>query len=98
MSGHIKRVHERKKKQQCAYCDHGFFAIQELQRHISNVHEGKKQQAESSTTTLQSKDFQKEISKYDVEFKKKLGRQEQKNNCTICNLQFHKSTNTIVHC
>ena len=80
---HIKRVHERKKNQQCAYCDHGFFAIQELQRHISSIHEGKKQQLGSSTSTLQNKDSQKEISKYDVEFKKKLGWQEQKNNCTI---------------
>ena len=88
---------ERKKKQQCAYCDRGFFAIQELQRHISSVHERKKQQRENSTSTLQSKDSPKEISKCEVEFKKKLGRQEQRNNCTICNLQFPKSTNLSVH-
>ena len=66
-------------------------------QHIVKVHNGKNQELENNTSTLQSEESQKGQSEQDLEFEKDLGSQNHQNNCTICNLQFPKFTNLIVH-
>ena len=86
----------KKRKKQCAYCDHGYFENRRLLQHIAKVHNGKKQEL-IKIFTLHSEESQKEQSEHDLKFERNLGSQKHQNNCTICNLQFPKSINLIVH-